>query len=232
MYAGVPITRPCCVICCCRRPLGMVSELRDPEVEQLDALAREQAAPRDDHDVLGLQIAVHHAALVRVIERVEHGTDDLQRPLDGQPRPVLAAVADQLGERLAREQLHGEIQVPVPLPELDHVDDVRVGELGRHPGFLLEPLHDLVVADELRMQQLHRDRLARRDLLGAIHAAHAPVPDHLEEVKARRESAAYERRFIHVARRIAPWNRQVSFGSVVGFNARRHADRDAPGRRM
>jgi hypothetical protein len=46
-----------------------------------------------------------------------------------------------------------------------------------------KPLYDLVVADELRMQQLHRDRRARRDLLGAIHTAHAPVPDHLEELK-------------------------------------------------
>jgi hypothetical protein len=57
----------------------MVSELRDPEVEQLDApLAREQAAPGMTMTIFGLQIAVHHAALVRVIERLEHGPDDLQ----------------------------------------------------------------------------------------------------------------------------------------------------------
>ena len=66
---------------------------------------------------------------------------------------------------------------------------------GHHLGFALEPLHDLLDADELGMQQLQRDRLARGELLGAIDTAHAPLADHLDEAVAVAERVADQRRF-------------------------------------
>ena len=49
--------------------------LGDAEVEQLDALA-EALPARDDHDVLGLDVAVHDAALVRHRERAAELHED------------------------------------------------------------------------------------------------------------------------------------------------------------
>ena len=134
------------------------------------------------HDVLGLEIAVHDAERVRVLEGVEHGTYDRERPLDAQPPAAfLAGSLDQAREGCAFEKLHGEEQAPVALAELDDLDDVGMGQLRRHLGFALEPLRDLLDADEVGMKQLQRDGLARGELLGAIHTAHAPLADHPED---------------------------------------------------
>ena len=57
-------------------------------------------------------------------------------------------------------------------------------QLGRHLGFALEPSHDLLDVHELGMKQLHRDRLARGQVLGAEDAAHASLADDLEEAVA------------------------------------------------
>ena len=116
--------------------------------------------------------------------------------LDGDPSPALATL-DQIRQRLAPEQLHGEKQTPVPLPELDDLDDVRVGKLGHHLAFTLEPLHDLLDVGELGMKQLDRDWLPRGELRGAIHAAHPPLTDNLDEAVAVAKSTADERRVIH-----------------------------------
>ena len=69
MYAGVPNTRPVVVsLRAAHRGLGVADQLDQPEVDDLRALP---AAHVDEHDVVGLEIAVHEAVRVRVADAVE-----------------------------------------------------------------------------------------------------------------------------------------------------------------
>ena len=76
-----------------RRVFGR-QRLRQAEVENLDgAVVRE-------HDIRGLEVAVHDAVLVRCLERVGDLPRDGQRLVDGQ-----RAAGDPVGEGLSFDEL-------------------------------------------------------------------------------------------------------------------------------
>ena len=108
--------------------------------------------------------------------------------------------------RCAGEQLHGQEQTSVTLPELHHLDDIGMGELGREPGLELEPPDDLVDSRELGMKQFQRDRRSCRQPRGAKHLPHAAVADQFQEAVVA-ERAADERCVIHCGLRLL--DRQV-----------------------
>jgi hypothetical protein len=102
-------------------------QLREAEVEQLRARA-------GDHDVGGLQIAMHDAAPVRLVERIRDLHRVLERRVDGH-----GAAHEPARERLALEQLHHQIVDVAGASDVVHRADVRMTELRDRPRFLLEP---------------------------------------------------------------------------------------------
>jgi hypothetical protein len=72
MYAGVPIRRAVALA-----GLGHADAAGDAPVHQADL------AVAADHDVLGLDVAVDDAALVGVVEGLEHGDHQLGAALEG-----------------------------------------------------------------------------------------------------------------------------------------------------
>ena len=77
----------------------------DPEIHH-------QCMPVIDQDVLGLDVAVHDALLVRILERVgrlggeQHRVIDAERPRSVEARP----------QRLAPDERHDVVQLPVVFP--------------------------------------------------------------------------------------------------------------------
>jgi hypothetical protein len=116
----------------------------DPPVEQVDL------AVGAEHHVVGLEIAVHHAALVGELERVAHPLERrdydgeaIAVPLEqGRPRRVLG-VAQEGRERGALDSLHEhEGRVVAADAERVHGHDVGV----------LEPAHRAGLVHERRLQ--------------------------------------------------------------------------------
>jgi hypothetical protein len=86
-----------------------------------------------DHDVLGLQVAVHDAALVDGLQRLGHLGQHVQHALLGH----LAAV-ELLAQVAALEVLHRDVRVVVGEALVVDADDVRVVDAGEQRVFLDE----------------------------------------------------------------------------------------------
>src|SRR2546430_4588960 len=94
-----------------------------------------------EHDVVGLDVAMHNAALVRVGQGACHLDQDLT-DLGGGER----AARGQHGRQwLAAQELHDEIDHPAGLADPVDRDDAGVLEFSGRTGFALEPLDELLV---------------------------------------------------------------------------------------
>ena len=122
-----------------------------------------------DHDVVGLDVPMHHAALVRVGERPGRL---LHQPGGGargeRPMPL-----DPLPQRLAvHEAHHEEHPLAVILDDVDR-HDVRMGEPGGGTCLAQKPLARRRVGCESRGQDLDRHRPVERHVARQQHDAHA-----------------------------------------------------------
>ena len=95
---------------------------------------------------------------------------------------ILFVGVDQLRQRVPVDPLHRDVVdrvlcLPVALdrarPDLVDRDDARVVERRRGLGLDDEAPEPLLVADELRRQDLQRDAALEGEILGEIHLAHA-----------------------------------------------------------
>ena len=145
-------------------------ELREAEVEHLDEVLG--AASLQEKDVLGLEIAVDDAVLVGRVE----GVRDLRADHHGTRRIEVPLAFEAIGQRLALQVLHDEIELATRRrAEVGDVDDVLVADLVDRLRFLHEARDDLGVARQLGVDRLERDLLANNRVLGEVHHAHAPL---------------------------------------------------------
>ena len=124
------------------------------------------------HHVLGLQVAMDHAAGVRERDGVRDPHPDFQvlrQPVAGQPR----------APRRTLDLLHRIEQLAL-LIERQIVDrhDVGVSQLARHHGLGQELLALLVVLGQSRRQHLQGDRPVDRFLPGLVHDSHRALAEH------------------------------------------------------
>ena len=134
MYASVPTTSPG------HRERRVADHVGDAEVGELG-----EAGPRgrvgDDHDVLRLDVAVDHTALVRVPERVaERGADPRHVAIRDRIR------AHELGKGSAPNELRDQIDLVLVVRELVHGHDAGMVEPGRRARLALDPLPAVVLA--------------------------------------------------------------------------------------
>ena len=150
---------------------------RDAEVHDLDLAAGGQ------HHVARLDVAVHDAGAVAVLQGVQDAVHDLQGPLGQQ----LAPVVQHLAQRAALDVLHDDVGLDVAavgrhlLAGVVDRDDVGVVEPGGGLGLASEAGLEGRVGGEVAAQPLDRD-LAAQPHVGAVadlgHAAAAEqVPD-------------------------------------------------------
>ena len=121
---------------------------RDAEVGELH-----RARAIDEH-VAGRHVAVNEgqrapvvvARRVRVLEAAEHGECDVETDVE---RDVFAAGrsgADEPRARRAVDVLHRHVELAVLLPEVEHLDDVRMPEARANPGLVDEHGDEVRVA--------------------------------------------------------------------------------------
>src|SRR5206468_143079 len=124
-----------------------------------------------------LEIAVDDAVPV---DRTERGGD-----LDHQPHCIRwcepAESLEARVERLAFEQLHDDERAAVDLPEVEHLDDARIEHHRCRARLVEEPVHDGVVAAQLRAKDLDRDAPSDLRMLCEPDGTHPALADDLED---------------------------------------------------
>ena len=146
-------------------PVSVMSEAPgagDPEVGHLGVVA-----VVDDH-VVGLQVAVDHAATVGEPGRLE----DLDGDVDRADRIERRLLADQLLERAAGQVLHRDVVRVLEGAAVVDADDVRVLQAGGGLRLAAEALDEPGIRGEAAVQQLQRDLAPELLVLGQEHVGH------------------------------------------------------------
>ena len=182
---------------------------REPEVEHLDALAAALSLLAREEQVLGLQVAVHHPALVGGLEHAQHLLGDLEELAltDG------ALALEPVLQRLALEQLHDQVRRPLVRAARDdvvvqHLDHARMLDLVGRVPLPPEALEHLLVPRQLGVK--HLDGGARAVAVASgIHGSHAAHAEQsLEGPLVVEDFAHTGQRFgvRFVAQGAIPWN--------------------------
>ena len=112
---------------------------------------------------------------------------DLQRLVRRQP----ADAAQQRREVLAVDVLHRQEVLPVDLADVVDAADVRMRDLPRDAHLVARTGRAVVLVARDRVgQELQRDRLAERQVVGAIDLAHAASPEQRDDAVAVGEHRA------------------------------------------
>jgi hypothetical protein len=138
-----------------------VSVRASAEVEDFDAGLRQ-------HDVRRLQIAVHDAVPMRVLERVDDVDRVLKQLLDRQRSGEQA-----LAERLTLDVLHDQEWNAVVFAEVVQRADVRVIHRGERAGLALESLLPCRIRAQVARQDFDGDRPIQTRVDRPVHLAHA-----------------------------------------------------------
>jgi hypothetical protein len=143
-------------------------DVRDTEIGH-------ERAPRAflDEDVVGLHVAMHHAATVRVRECPRHFTHETHG-LRRRQRPPRAKA---LAERLAGHVAHHEVDETARLADTMNGHDIGMRQTGSGAGLANEPFARAWRDGQVRGQHLDGDESVELDVAREIHDAHTAAAD-------------------------------------------------------
>mmetsp|Transcript_47189 Transcript_47189/g.111255 ORF Transcript_47189/g.111255 Transcript_47189/m.111255 type:complete len:388 (-) Transcript_47189:616-1779(-) len=150
----------------------LLRHLRAPEV------CDHEVALRVDENVLGLQVTVHDAPGVELLEG-QHDLGRVQRVRLGFEGRV---VDKHVQELAAGEVVHDQVQPALALEGVVHVDDVGVADAA-HDGALCFGAAQVLLDHHLLAHRLHRVHLPRALLLHLVDFAEASLSDHVQDLK-------------------------------------------------
>ena len=139
---------------------------------QRDAEVRYERMAALQQNVLRLDVAMDHATLVGVLQRIRHFTRNAQRVIHRE----LTLPIESAAQRLAVDERHHVEQLTIGAAAVEQRQDVRMLQRGGKLDLLKKPLR----ADdrtELGMQQLDRHVAPVTHVLGQIHGRHAALPE-------------------------------------------------------
>ncbi len=124
---------------------------------------------------------MHHALVVRVLQRFADGRDDGEGL-----RRLQFSVADEVAEVHAVHELHHDVEQAAGLAEVVDRDDVRMAELRQQLGLAGETFGEARVALALGGEDLDRDEAVEGFLAGLVNDAHAAAPETLDDLELRK----------------------------------------------
>ena len=152
----------------------------DAEIADLDlSVAR-------DHDILGLNVSVHDAALMRMRKRSEHLQGAMHRIRLLHP----AALADQILECRSVDVFHRDVRNPADHAGVDHIDDIGMIELFADLRLALEARLILGVVFVFLAQNLERDELIGLIIKRAINDRHTAPAENVLNAEASADHLA------------------------------------------
>ena len=161
-----------------RRLLVAFLQLGQAEVEQLHAVARQ-------HDVAGLEIPVHHAVPMRVVQRIGDLDGDAQRERQRQ-----RAVLQPPREGHAVDVLHHQEDRRAVLTDVMERADIRMGDAGDGARFVAEPFDPAARrVHELAREQLDGDGPIEPRIARTVDFAHSPGTERCQDLE-RAEAGA------------------------------------------
>jgi hypothetical protein len=123
-------------------------------------------------DVGRLEVAVNHAALVRVVDGLSHLHHERGRLAQRE-----GSAGQALGQALPFDEAHGEIMLPLMLADLVDRHDPRMVQVGRRLGLDGEPANGDLVGELTRQDHLERYGPIQAHLAGLEDDAHAAAGD-------------------------------------------------------
>ncbi len=146
-----------------------VGDPRDAEIQN------PQDAIQVDHDVGGLDVPVHDAFLMRVVEPQGELFDqiELASQRQGSPLPNL------FGEREALDELHHDVRLTVLVAEIVDRDDVAVFQVAGRLRLLKKAVAQPLIGGA---KELDRDGAANPGIATAIDPSHAAVPEAVDDL--------------------------------------------------
>lgn len=136
---------------------------------------------RGKQDVVRLDIAVHHALLIRVTQRLRHLLRDSQGVWDGK----LLFSVETVAQRIAFHVGHDVIEQTVNVPRIVQRQDVRVSQASRDLNLAEKAARPQVVR-QLRAEDLHGDLAVVFQVFRQVDGRHPTTPDlPLEGVSVR-----------------------------------------------
>ena len=157
-----------------------------------------------EHDVGGLQVAMENAFGVR---GGESGAK-LARDLDGLVLRQAADAAQQRGQVFAVDVLHGEEGLAVDFAHVVDAANVGMRNAAGDADFVAKALEQSLIAGGRFGQELERDGLAEREVVGAIDFAHASLAEQRDDaVTAGNQASGKKAAFIHQVFGECGWTR-------------------------
>src|SRR6266540_2534542 len=130
-----------------------------------------------EHDVVGFDVAVYDFLLVCIRERAPYFGEDFLDLGRGQA----AARPQNVGQRLAPQKLHDEVNDSARFPDAVYRDDVRMLEPGGRTSFALETLDEFSVERQGERQHLDRDFSVELFFFRLEDDRHAPAAQLVED---------------------------------------------------
>jgi hypothetical protein len=150
---------------------GAAEQLRDPEIGELHPLADRHVV--GEQDVRGLEVAMDDAVIVRDLERPGDRKRRRHGLLPGEPAPA----AERLLDRLAADQLHGEVGLIPLLPVGEELDDARMTQLLERLDLVAEARLQAGVVGEVGREDLDGHRRAGGRVDGFVDGPHAATTE-------------------------------------------------------
>ncbi len=158
------------------RDAGIVFELGHPSESEV---GHPDAVLPVEQDVRGLDVPVDDPVAPRLVESI-HGLDqDSQRLIRSQS----SSATQPVGQALATDVLHDQVQLITRVAERVHVHDVRVLDGRHHPCLASEPVDHASVRRQSIRDDLDRHRAAEGGLgrqIDLTHPSSAQQANHLE----------------------------------------------------
>jgi hypothetical protein len=151
--------------------------LAQPEIGQVHVIGAAPSGRRVEQHVRGFDVPVHQAPAVRRVQGGGHLGHDANGPPGGQRAPGVEERAHVGAGYVA----YGDEQHAVGLTRGEDRDDVRVIHRGGGPGLADEPLLELLVPGQHRIEDLERDLPVQLEVVRAVDDSHPAAADLLIE---------------------------------------------------